>query len=238
MPQQNKPLVVSRRAVEMIIMEEIGSIEYYNKVCCRPTWPGGDSGVTIGIGYDLGYNNRAQIIADWRGKIPEDKLQVLLACSGFKGSEAKEKCSTAIIRSINVPYQNAFEVFVKRTVPRFAKDTITAFPNVTQLHPDAQGALLSLVFNRGSRLNDVGAKENKEHARQEMRTIAEACTKADYSTIAASLISMKRLWDGVPDFSGDNEPKLGGVLRRRDKEAELVKGAERTYTTDELLTIQ
>jgi GH24 family phage-related lysozyme (muramidase) len=239
MPENTNPgIVISKRAVEMIICEEVDSIAHYNKVYCHPTWPGNSaSGVTIGIGYDLGYNTREQIIADWRGRIKEDQLQVLLTCSGLKGNAAKQRCANAVVRSIVIPYGEAYAVFVKRSIPRFAKDAKACFPCIVNLQPDAQGALVSLVFNRGSRLTDIGEKENKEKARKEIRDIAKACSTCDYPAIEKSLVNMKRLWDGVPDFEGDKEQRLGGVLRRRDKEAALVKGAVRKYTDDELLKL-
>lgn len=241
MPENNvtpRGLVISKRSVDMIISEEVTSPEYYSKVYCKPTWPGNSaSGVTIGIGYDLGYNTRAQIIADWRGRIKEDHLQVLLACSGLKGQAAKDKCAMPAVRAVNIPYGDAYAVFVKRSIPRFAAETRNCFPCVVNLQPDAQGALVSLIYNRGSRLTDIGEKENKEHARKELRDITKACEACDYPAIEKALLNMKRLWDGVPDFEGDHEQKLGGVLRRRDKEAALVKGAVRKYSDDELLKV-
>lgn len=63
-------LVLSDRAVDMIIRYETGGKAYYVKKLVRPTWPGGDSGVTIGIGYDLGYYSAAQIRSDW-ASLPE-----------------------------------------------------------------------------------------------------------------------------------------------------------------------
>lgn len=32
--------------------------------------PGEQSGVTIGIGYDVGQQSRARVLADWSGRIP------------------------------------------------------------------------------------------------------------------------------------------------------------------------
>lgn len=45
------------RAVAFIGREEVGSRELYDRMVCRPAWPGGPSGVTIGVGYDLGQQN-------------------------------------------------------------------------------------------------------------------------------------------------------------------------------------
>ena len=54
--------MISRKAVELIIKFEIGSISYYNRILQRPNWPRGNSGITIGIGADLGYTTEKQFL--------------------------------------------------------------------------------------------------------------------------------------------------------------------------------
>ena len=39
----------------------------YTKKYRKPVWPKGQSGVTIGIGYDVGYASKPQLRADWGG---------------------------------------------------------------------------------------------------------------------------------------------------------------------------
>src|SRR3981081_336751 len=46
----------SERAYELIIDFEVGGRSEYERTYQRPEWPQGESGVTIGVGYDLGYN--------------------------------------------------------------------------------------------------------------------------------------------------------------------------------------
>ena len=60
---------LSKKSIDAIIAFEVTSPEYYEKHYQNPTWPGGDSGVTVGIGYDLGQNNRETIIMDWTGNV-------------------------------------------------------------------------------------------------------------------------------------------------------------------------
>jgi GH24 family phage-related lysozyme (muramidase) len=74
------------------------------------------------------------------------------------------------------------------------------------LHPNAYGAIVSLVFNRGTSL--VGDK------RLEMRNIRVLVPKKDYSKIAQEFRSMKRLWKGK---------NLNGLIERREAEAKLVE---------------
>jgi GH24 family phage-related lysozyme (muramidase) len=123
-------------------------------------------------------------------------------------------------RDIKVSESAASEVFAQRTVPLFHALTRKTFPGMEQLPADAQGALLSLVYNRGSALSG--------DRRTEMRAIRDIIQNAVQSgsvksnlrpvlhAIAAEVQSMKRLWvnAGVP-----------GLLRRRDAEAELIRNA-------------
>jgi hypothetical protein len=51
----------SQAAIDLIVMEEVSSQAAYTKLYQGPTWPGGASGVTIGIGYDGGYSTPAVI---------------------------------------------------------------------------------------------------------------------------------------------------------------------------------
>jgi GH24 family phage-related lysozyme (muramidase) len=87
-----------------------------------------------------------------------------------------------------------------------------AFPGVTKLPPDAQGALVSLVFNRGTSMQG--------HRRREMREIRDAIARTDFKmsklleAIATSIESMIRLWIGKG---------LDGLIRRRKAEAALVR---------------
>ena len=74
----NKP---SKRAIDLIVATEVTSQAYYEKKLRKPEWPGGASGVTIAVGYDLGYANEDKIRRDWTGKI---------AWSNMLGFQAKK----------------------------------------------------------------------------------------------------------------------------------------------------
>ena len=51
-------LPLSARIIDAIIRWEVSSREHYERNLMRPCWPAEMSGVTIGIGYDLGYQTR------------------------------------------------------------------------------------------------------------------------------------------------------------------------------------
>ena len=171
-------------------------------------WPGGDSGITIGIGYDLGYVTADEFAKDWTDILAPADLQALNAAVGLKAGAAKEKAS--LFKTIRIKMSDAERVFLDRSVPTYAKQTATAFPGLEKLPDDAQGALISLVYNRGPRLTD---RDPKVEDRREMRAIRDAVAKGDLQTIADQLRAMKRLWEGK---------NQGGLLKRRDAEADLV----------------
>jgi GH24 family phage-related lysozyme (muramidase) len=226
--------------VHLLIGSEIGAeytgdTRYYNKYLIHPTWPGASSGITIGFGYDCGMNTREQILRDWQGYVPGNILAYLVSCSGVYGANAKAKLLPHV-KLFNIPYKTAFDVFTKSTLPRYCTEAINAFPGLEKLNPDTQAVVVSVVFNRGTRMKDSGEKEIKEHAREEMRGLKVAIANADYDEIAREVESMKRLWDGIPDFEGDAEEKFNGLVERRMSEAALVRRSP-TALLDTVITV-
>ena len=204
---------LSKAALDLIIKHEVGGGEaYYNKALKSPCYPGGASGVTIGIGYDIGYNTLKQFETDWKQHLSNDTFQRLSAHLGKKSDTAKAAIPS--IKDISIPWSIAFEVFKSRTLPRFIKETTIAFPGSDKLNADAFGALVSLVFNRGGSVAGT--------SRQEMLNIKEAiagkkATANIYNYIADQIVAMKRLWVGK---------NLPGLLKRRDEEAALVRNSK------------
>src|ERR1043166_8058567 len=116
--QPVKQIVISKKAVDFIVCEEVTSSSYYSTHYAHPTWPGGDSGITIGIGYDLGYESMQQIKNDWFGWLKQDELQEIMNVQGIRGEIAK---STLLknnkLQKIAIPYAGAYIVFVNNTLP-------------------------------------------------------------------------------------------------------------------------
>lgn len=201
------PLQISPESRDLIVEFETGGRSYYNARLQRPSWPGGASGVTVGIGYDVGYNTRAAVISDWKA-LPEGSRNALASAAGVKGVAAKSRASA--LKWIIVPWSDAESLFVTNTMPRFGRMTDTAFPGITRTHGHVQGAMLSIVFNRGSSMSGA--------SRIEMRAIRGHVAAGRVSAIPREIRGMKRLWVGRG---------LPGLLRRRDAEASLI---ERSFT--------
>jgi len=168
-------------------------------------WPGASSGITIGYGYDLGYRTLMEFMRDWQDKLPSRVLQRLSTAIGKRGPDAR--ILSPGFRDIKIPQAASMEVLRINSIPSYIAETRRVFPGVEHLPEDAQGALVSLVYNRGGSV--------KGDSRKEMRAIQVAVVKRDLKEIAKQLRAMKRLWLGK---------KLDGLLRRREDEAKLVEG--------------
>ena len=198
-------------AKQLILDYEVGGGEkWYDKFAIHPEWPGFSSGVTIGVGYDIGQSSASEFQADWGNRLTPSVFNRLKACVGIHGAAAKPLI--AGLKDISIPWSAASAVFFAIDVPKYYRQTQQAFPGVESLPLDAQGALLSLIFNRGPGMKGDG--------RREMRAIRELVPKDDLKGIAAQLRSMERLWPSKP-----GKPKTQ-LARRRDAEAKLLENAK------------
>lgn len=195
---------ISDAAFDLIVKYEVSSKAYYDRFLARPSWPGLASGITIGIGYDLGYNTLEQFRNDWQKYLPAADFNKLTAAIGVRGVKASPLVK--FMRGVIVPWDAALAVFKDSTLPRFIKITLALYPQAANFHPDVLGALVSLVFNRGPSID--GSR------RKEMSMLREAVKYGDLSQIESLIRQMKRLWAGS---------KFAGLLKRRDAEADLVK---------------
>jgi N-acetylmuramoyl-L-alanine amidase len=177
-------------------------------------WPGAFSGISLGVGYDLGHVTAAQFERDWGKHLTRSQVGRLTAAIGKKGRAAAAMAPR--FGDIRVTRAAAMDVFTSSTLPRFSRAALRAFPGMEKLPTNAQGALVSLVFNRGA---DMRGPRRREMANIQ-RIIANAVLPRDLAAvlqaIAREIKSMKRLWD---------IRTLRGLHRRRDAEAELVLSA-------------
>jgi len=203
--------MLNKKSLDLILEFEVGGGEnYYNKFLKNPVWPEGQSGVTIGIGYDLGYVNKAEFSEDWKD-LPKEIFDRLYKVVGIKGYNAKNLIRG--LRDIVIPWDLALKVFNNKTVTKFYNLTKQTFPNFDNLPEDAKGGLVSLVFNRGAALEGDRRREMKL-IRDGMKLVSVYDQKA-LTFIANQIRNMKRIWIG-----GSIEK---GMSRRRDAEAKLIE---------------
>lgn len=209
-------LEVSRSGLDQLVAFEVSSPAYYEKKLRRPCWPGGESGVTIGIGYDVGVTSARQIDQDWRGELSDSAVDRLLTAQGITGVRAKQLARN--LSDVEVPFDVAQTVFYRSTVPEFARRTLQVYPRVDRLPPDAQAMVLSLIYNRGTRL--TGPR------RQHMAALKPLIASGDLEALAEQFELMAELW-----------PDLPGLRSRRRKEAAMIRAADRRYQEDEIVRV-
>ena len=203
--------MLSKKSLNLILEFEVGGGEnYYNKFLKNPIWPGEQSGVTIGVGYDLGYVNKSEFTNDWKD-LPQKDFDRLYKVVGIKGIAAKDLIRG--LRDIVIPWELSLQVFNNKTVAKFYNLTKDTFPNFDNLPEDAKGGLVSLVFNRGNALEGDRRREMKL-IRDGMR-ITNTFDQKALSFIANQIRNMKRIWAG-----GSIEK---GMNRRRDAEAKIIE---------------
>jgi len=203
--------MLNKKSLDLILEFEVGGGEnYYNKFLKNPAWPEGQSGVTIGVGYDLGYVNKTEFSEDWKD-LPKETFDRLYKVVGIKGYNAKNLIRG--LKDITIPWELALKVFNNKTVSKFYNLTKQTFPNFDNLPEDAKGGLVSLVFNRGNALEGDRRREMKL-IRDGMKLVSTYDQKA-LTFIANQIRNMKRIWIG-----GSIEK---GMNRRRDAEAKLIE---------------
>lgn len=203
----NKP---SKRAIDLIVATEVTSQAYYEKKYRKPVWPGGASGVTIAVGYDLGYANEDKIRRDWTGKISDDMVDCLVKYAGLSGEKAHARLAEAR-GEIDIPWAVAYDVFSNIDMPEWCAKVKSSLSNTDKLSEDSFGALVSLAYNRGASFSMT------DDRRKEMRSIKEHMANEEFDEIPDEFRSMKRLW-----------PNMRGLVDRRESEAKLFEDGLKT----------
>jgi hypothetical protein len=198
-------LPIAQEAKDLIIEFEVSSAAIYAQRHQAPTWPGGNSGVTIGIGFDLGWCSAAAFAKAWGGILADPQTGALTPVCQLKADKAKAQAGQPAIKAVKVSWDQASAQF-DRFLPLIVGETTGAFANCEGLSPESLGALVSLVYNRGS-------DHTNTPRRVEMFNIAALMTAKDYAAIPTQIRAMKRLWQDVPG--------AGGLVERRELEAKL-----------------
>lgn len=195
-----KQLLLSSGGRELVLEFETGGKSGYDP---HPEWPGGASGVTVGIGYDCGYYSPKVILSDWAALKLNDRTR-LSSTSGLTGQRARVRKNE--VHDIFVQWAIATDVFDRVDVAREFASAKRAIRGFEDLRPNAQAAWISLGFNRGWQMSGPN--------RLEMRAARDLVPARDYEGMARQFVKMKRVWAGTPIERG--------MYRRRDAEAKLL----------------
>jgi GH24 family phage-related lysozyme (muramidase) len=203
LPDPFPPLTAA--GVTFIARQEVTDASRYRRLLQKPCWPDANSGITIGIGYDCSAVTATQLRADWSLELAADAVAQLCGAAKRVGS----KTLVARLDGVVVPLASAMRVFTATSLPKYLANARRAFPQVDDLPPARQTALVSLVYNRGARLTDIRPGKCD---REEMRKIRALLAAGNLDDVAAQFESMTRLWDPSKD---------PGVIQRRRDEAAL-----------------
>lgn len=184
---------IAHEAIRMIVLFEVSSSTLYRVRYQQPVWPGGNSGATIGIGYDLGYSSASWLEEDWHDCLTPQDLERLANVCGKTGQLADKLVKT--LHDITVPWPNAYDQFTTRSLPTYVGKTLQALPQAADLSDRSLGALVSLVYNRGPNFDSADPR----HA--EMRAIKSALAMGQACRIPDLIRRMVRLWT-APDEKG------------------------------------
>jgi GH24 family phage-related lysozyme (muramidase) len=192
----------SADAINLIVnFETGGGRASYEAHLKNPTWPGGASGITIGLGYDLGYVTEETFRSDWKPYLKSEELDRLALMIGIRGDDAKTGLSK--VADISIRWEDALAVLTHGPLPRMATVLDNRLPNTKDLPPDCFGALVSLVYNRGAAFTAPGDRFT------EMRNIRDLMDSKQFEGIPAQIRAMQRLWPNT------------GLSKRREQEAKL-----------------
>ena len=199
---------ISVPARSLIVKYEVSGQAVYESKYQTPIWPGGQSGLTIGIGYDLGYCSPEDFSDDWGHLIAPALISRLTAVCGKTGPS---------VQSLPLFYSDAVIDWAAATnqlnsfLKLVAGQVIDAFPKSDQLTANSFGALVSLAYNRGTAMHSRAG--DPLDSRREMRAVRDLISGGHLSEVGQQIRAMKRIWEG--------NPKARGLLSRRDAEATL-----------------
>lgn len=172
----------------------------------HPYWPGGQSGVTLDPGVDLGHVDFSRVVELYRNLLSPAELDLLEPAAGLRKEEARDFLSAhPAVRAIAVNEAAAMRVmpvaakdYWRRIADRFSPLRAPATP------ASVQTVLLSLAYNRGSG-NDA------------LEVLAAPLASASWGEVARKVAAMQQ------------NHELEGIRVRRRHEAELVRAELELY---------
>ena len=166
----------------------------------RAYWPGGESGITLDPGFDLGRNDLETAMRFYQELLADEEAIALRGAIGLRGEPAKSLLNhSAPLLAIRITRQEALQVLPEIASPYW--DAIhRRFPRLTdeRTPPEVQTAMLSLAYNRGP--NNPG-----------LEPLSGAIECGRWEIVAEVVRTMQQ-----------DHPVPGIALRRR-QEAELIR---------------
>ncbi len=165
----------------------------------KPYWPGGQSGVTLDPGMDLGYSDPEQVKKLFGSLLSHPQWQAVEKVFNIKGVEAKAALEgDLVLQGIRISRKQS-EGIMPFAAKGYWQKIVARFPNLADKDtlPAVQTVLLSLSYNRGPDNPGLEVLEQSLEARD---------------------------WTSVRDKVGamQQDHSLGGIRKRRRLEADLI----------------
>jgi hypothetical protein len=204
--------MIPQKAIDLILEEE--GVDQPGR------WPGGGSGITLGYGCDIGADPAS--LDFWKGVLTDEQIARLATAKGITGRAAAQIQTR--FHDIRVTEAAGARGFPAPVAPARGTVDSAGVPWLAGQAPgEVFGALVSLVYNRGTDLQGDRRREMKaihdaiiNSARNEEGEDLKVRQNNLLRFIASQFRAMKRIWAGQG---------LDGLLHRRDAEAALVESA-------------
>lgn len=215
----------------------------------RPYWPGGESGVTLDPGFDLGYSDRNQFRRLYSDLLTREQIRACDSVFGKKAASAQRALRTAgpELKSIRISREQAHIVFPHCFAPYWSK-LCQRWPQLE--HEDVPGpvhtAVASIGYNRGpynSRTGPIGdeLEEGIQEASSEAwRGLANLIAGMQQNHQLKGIRKRRRMEARlIAEWIGDQEKRLERIKRNRKRFMQLHLLQPRptaTLPADKLLT--
>jgi peptidoglycan hydrolase-like protein with peptidoglycan-binding domain len=105
----------------------------------EPHWPGGESGVTIGPGYDMQFRSAAHIVADLTAVgVDEGLAKKLSGATGLKGDAAKKWIADHAKDGLQISRKQEQDLFELVLVPKYEREAEDFVDNKLEKDPDGE----------------------------------------------------------------------------------------------------
>lgn len=168
----------------------------------KPYWPGGESGVTLDPGLDLGHANAELVDQAYRERLSPEQYAAVRKVLGIRGERASAALGgDAVLKGIRTSRQTATLIFPHVSRP-YWKGLCERFPALAG--PDTPGevhtAMLSIGYNRGPR-------------NRALESLKEPIARGDWARVGELIGAMQQ------------DHPLEGIRKRRRSESELILSA-------------
>ncbi len=166
----------------------------------KPYWPGGNSGITLDPGFDLGAQREHTLRRIYAGILSEIDIERLTPVLGFSGERARQELFRRRLRdSLRIGRRDALTImpFIAVKYWHGITDRFTEVSN-DDVPPAVQTVMLSLAYNRG--ISNPG-----------LNMLAPHLSNQNWLQVANLVGNMQQ------------NHRLPGIRRRRRMEADLIR---------------